>query len=183
MSATEPRVRRLAGADGGSAALTFALLLPALVTLSVGTLEMVLMAFDFHRATEATRYVGREAAIAPPVPDLTGLTEGEAIVCTAQSGTLSCGDAAIENAAVFDELGAALAARLPQADDTSLSLRYANTGLGDAESPGGILPVVTVRLAGVAYTFRAMQVVPGVPDSVSFPPFSTTQVAGGRDPA
>jgi Flp pilus assembly protein TadG len=175
-------LRRLNRDQAGGAAVTFALLLPALMTMTVGILEMVLVGFDWHRATEATRQVARMATIAPPVPDLSGLPKGNEIVCTRQSGSVDCGGVTVKNPTVFDNLSTALEQALPQSDNSSLELVYANTGLGDASSPGGILPVVTTRLLNVNYTFRALQVVPGVPDQIQFPPFATTQVAGGKDP-
>src|SRR3546814_12949781 len=57
ISGTEPR-RRLAAfrtEEAGSSLIQFGILAPVLVVLSFGILDLTLLAFDYHRATEAPR--------------------------------------------------------------------------------------------------------------------------------
>src|SRR3546814_5498704 len=65
ISGTEPR-RRLAAfrtEEAGSSLIQFGILAPVLVVLSFGILDLTLLAFDYHRATEATRRGVRTAVI------------------------------------------------------------------------------------------------------------------------
>ena len=60
----------------GTVAVEFSILLPILLVASIGALELALIIFDFHRASEAIRRGARMAIIQPPLVDLDGLGSG-----------------------------------------------------------------------------------------------------------
>jgi Flp pilus assembly protein TadG len=192
MSAPEPTRkesaaprRRLLGralaCQRGETILTFAYVLPILLGLSFAILEFTLIMFDYHRAGEATRRAARLATIVAPVADLADLESGTVVTCTAAGGTLSCGAANVTSQQSFDDVLAYMQAILPNIQAANVELTYSPSGLGDPATPGGILPLVTVRLAGLQYAFTVLNFVPGMPIAITFPPFTTSYLASGKE--
>ena len=168
----------------GSVAVAFALLIPFIAILSVAILEFAGASLDYHRAGEATRRGARLAAILPPVADLSALQPSAQIVCTASGTAPSCDGAVPETPETFDSVFAAMNAMLPAIARENVEIIYSQSGLGDANMPGGILPLVQVRLSGVGHPYALLDaLVPGLPGELVLPAFSTTSLAGGYQTA
>lgn len=183
LHALRVRAFRLGAEGGGSSLIGFGLILPLLVALTAGIGEAIFVGFDYHRAGEATREAARLATILPPIGNLSTLSPATDVVCHKSGGTLNCGAAALEAPATFDAILAGVQQMLSFVAPDQLEIRYSYSGLGDASTPGGILPAITVRLVGIEHPFLMLDVVPGVPHSFAFPPFTTSQLAGGYKPA
>lgn len=169
----------LSRAEDGAAAIDFGLVLPLLVAVSLGVLEFSLASFEYHRAAESTRRGARIASIVAPVASLVGIETVSPIVCREPDGTLACGGAAVANASSFATILGAMREVLPGVAPANLEVAYAASGVGDASTPGGIKPLVSVRLVNLGYELALMRAVPGVPSRIGFPAFATTYLARG----
>ena len=87
MSGFRVRLRALWRNTEGNSLIGFALLLPALLGFSFAILEFSLVAFDFHRANEATRRIARAATMLPPLVDQDTLTSAQTVQCSGSSCT------------------------------------------------------------------------------------------------
>ena len=74
-------LRALRRCRDGAVAIEFAIVLPALLILSLAGLEFALIMFDYHNAGEATRRGARVAIIEQPMIDLSNMTTA-GITCT-----------------------------------------------------------------------------------------------------
>ena len=172
------RVRRLRRARSGATSVEFALLLPIILALSVGLVELGLIVFDYHRAGEAMRRAARMFEIGSALTSYASLP----VECP---GGSSCDGARIN--AVIEALKAGNF--LPEPDNFSaanLKVSYALSGLDEPEKPF-VTPVVTVSIVGIEHKFAVltglMNLLPadtGFPESFTFPPFTTTRIAAGE---
>ncbi len=162
----------------GAAILPFAILLPVLLMLSFGILEFSLLMFDSHRASEATRRAARMAIITPPV-DLSSFTTGSTIDCRGAGGGVTCNGAALGDTTGFLAIVAEMQAILPAITADNVRITYSDSGLGDATTPGGVVPLATVRIEDLEHTFMMFQAFPGLPSAITYDSFETTQVAAG----
>lgn len=177
------QLRRLLRAEGGEAAIGFGLVLPVLVLVCLAILEFSLIVFDYHRASEATRRAARNIAMATPIPDPTSLHAGDTITCTASGGGVSCSGAAAQTPETFTAMIAEMQLILPAIEPANVEVLYSDIGLGDETTPGGIVPLVTVRLVNLQHPFLMLQGFPGFGPSIAYPSFSTNQMAAGLGPS
>ncbi len=171
---------RGARAESGESILTFAILFPILLGISLAILEFSLVILDYNRAGEATRRAARIAAIEPPIGDLSNIDTGE-VSCSANSGTTFCNGGTLLSAATFNSMVQAMQTVLPAIEPDNVQVVYGNSGIGAVES-GGIKPFVSVNLVNLQRPFMFLQVIAGVPAQITFPSFSTTQMIGGFTP-
>lgn len=171
---------RGARADSGESIISFAILFPILLGISLAILEFSLVILDYNRASEATRRAARIAAIQPPIGDLTNIGTGQ-VSCSANSGTTFCNGGTILSAATFDSVVQAMQSVLPAIAPDNVQVVYGNSGIGGEES-GGIKPFVSVNLINLQRPFMFLHVIAGVPAQITFPSFSTTQMIGGFTP-
>ncbi len=171
--------QRFRVAEDGEAAIGFGLVMPVLVLICLSILEFSLIVFDYHRAGEATRRGARAIAISTPIPDPASLLVGGTITCTSVGGAVSCNGAAAITPATFDAMLAEMQLILPTIQAANVQVDYSDIGLGDVTTPGGIIPFITVRLVNLQHPFLMLQGFPGFGPSISYPPFTTNQVAGG----
>ena len=176
------RKRGLRGGTSGESIVGFAILAPILLTVTLGIMEFSLTIFDYHRASEATRRGARLATISQPVADVGAFAAGTVITCSSSGDAISCSglDAALPG--VFDTIVAQMQAVLPAIMPENIEIEYSDSGLGDAATPGGIIPIVTVRLVGLTQSFYFIGAIPGLPDGFTFPPFTTNQMGAGLGP-
>lgn len=167
--------RRLAGDSRGVATTSFGLILPVLLAVSFGSLEFSLMVFDFHRAGEATRRAARMAVIQEPATDVSDFARGSVKTCSGGGGTGCSGP-------TFSAIVAAMQDILPSITSNNVEIEYRDSGLGDPTTPGGIIPVVTVRLVGLQQDFHLLGAIPGAPTSFTFPAMATSQTGSGLGP-
>ena len=166
--------------ETGSMTVSFAIFVPVLIVVSVAILEFASVGLDYHRAGEATRRGARLATILPPVANLSQLQPGTEVICSTTADVPVCDGAALETVGTFDAVAASMNAMLPAIGDENIEIVYSQSGLGDASTPGGILPLVQVRLSGVAHSYAVLDsLVPGMSGDLLLPAFSTTALAGG----
>lgn len=171
------RALRAIGDERGEALISFALVLPLVVLMTLGLVEFVFAIFDYHRAGEATRRGARAAVISSNVVG-TALIAGGTLTCSASAGIASCGSATGAVSA-FTQVVSAMQAILPTVSANSVQVEYRDSGLGDASTPGGLIPVVTVRLVGFTRDFFLLKAIPGFGSGMTLPTFSTSQIGGG----
>jgi hypothetical protein len=164
--------------EGGGAAVAFALLLPLLLGISLGIVETAGLLLDYHRAGEATRRAARAAVIGQPVANLSALAAGRTVACTG-GASVTCTGGAVTNAAAFAAILAEMRAIHPGITGERVTIEYRPSGIGDPSSPGGLLPLVGVRLSGLRHGFSAFGVVPGLPAAVTLPDFATSTLGHG----
>lgn len=174
MSRLFSAIRRFASDRSGEAILSFAFALPLVLTVSFGILDISILLFEQGRATEATRSATRVAAISGAVANLDNIASGD-IDCWTNSGTLTCNGGAVISQTSYDAIVADLQRMLPDATAQNVTVTYRNSNLGASVS-GGIKPFVTVTLTNYKHTLTMMGAIPGLPDEVTFPDFSTTQL-------
>ena len=68
---------------------------------------------------------------------------------------------------------------LPDAEAQNVRVTYTFSGIGDPGTPGGILPFATVELIDFDRPFMMLGALPGMPDGVTLPTYSTTRLASG----
>lgn len=164
----------------GSVAVSFAVFVPLIAVISIAILEFASASLDYHRAGEATRRGARLAAILPPVADLSFLQPDTEVVCTATGDVPACDGAVLETPGTFDAVIASMSAMLPAIASENVEIVYSPSGLGDAATPGGILPLAQINLSGVGHSYAVLDsLVPGVAGDLMLPAFSTTSLAGG----
>ncbi|MCW8953179.1 MAG: pilus assembly protein, partial [Rhodospirillales bacterium] len=157
----------------------FGLVLPTLVALSVGIVEFSLLMMEYQRASDATRRGARMASMAKPVADVVGFGRGSVSSCTASGGVVSCDGQEPATPQVFNDVLADMQEILPNLQADNVEIVYQDSGLGDPTTPGGVIPVVTVRLVNLPHTFVAAGAVPGIPATITYPPFATNQMGTG----
>ncbi len=177
MSKLRQTLLRLKAATEGLAAVEFAVLAPVMLGLGFGIVDMGLLVFEYHRAGDAARRATRTATIVSSVPDLSALTAGTPITCTSSGSVVDCGGTAVNSAASFTSIVGAMQALLPQVTPQNVEIEYRLSGIGDAATPAGVLPFVTVRLVNLDYNFMMIDAFPGMPSSVTLPTFEVTQLA------
>ncbi|MSP83616.1 MAG: pilus assembly protein [Alphaproteobacteria bacterium] len=171
------RIRRLARDRRGVEAVEFALIAPILVIVTVGVLELGLMVFDYHRAGEATRRGVRTAIINPPIASMSDLKSGTINCAGAADDSITCGASEMFGEASFPLIVQDMQGILPTIGSENIDVSYAPSGIASDDTPGMVTPLVTVTLVGYEHEFALLDIIPGIPASVTFPPFSTTQVA------
>ncbi len=159
----------------GTAATEFALIMPTLLLLTLGALEVGLIMFDYHKVSEATRRGLRTALIEDAIIDLADL-ENTPITCTG-SGSVSCSDGSVDNSASFDAIVTAMQAISPRITGANVIVTYSDSGLDITGTGESVTPLVTVEVTGLAYEFSALKFIPGVPDELDLPNFDTTRLA------
>ena len=159
----------------GSAATEFALVLPALLLLTLGSLEVGLIMFEFHKASEAARRGVRTALVSDPIIDLADLGSTP-ITCTGP-GSVSCSAGSIDNSASFDAIVAAMQEVASNITSANVIVTYTDSGLDITGSGDSITPLVTVEVTGLQYDFVALRYVPGLSTVIELPSFDTTRLA------
>lgn len=166
--------------DERGMAAEFALVLPLLLLLMLGTIEAGIYAWRINQGEKATQWGARFAAVTDPVAaeiatdnyinqTIGGTQIGQGdriplanftIVCTSAGTTCSCtGSDCLrgsytKDAAAFTRLTARMQQVYPQLAEANVQVEYAGSGLGFAGDPNGpdVAPLITVRLTGLSYT-------------------------------
>ncbi len=155
----------------GNALVGLAFLLPIVLGISFGILEFSVLIFDFHRANEATRRIARQASIVEPLVDQDTLTNNGSATCT---GT-GCPNLA--------ELTAVAKSVFPKLNPENVAITYSLTEIGDLDTPGGVKPLITVRITGLQHDFLLFNGLAGVPKSLTFPPLTTSTLGRWFEPS
>lgn len=163
---------------GGATAVEFAFIALPLVIISSVLLELAIILFDYHTATEATRRGIRTALTnAQPVADIDDLLTSSNIVCTGTVNGVQCTGGDLESASAFDAIVVSMQQIMPVIGSDNVVVTYSPSRLDAPPNPGDIIailtPLVTVSVVGLQHQFLLF------PDALTFtfPSFSTSRVA------
>lgn len=168
-------IRRLVTSRGGATAVEFAMIAPLLVVLSVAMLEFGLIMFDYHRYSEATRRGVRLAMINTPITSLANLASTPVNCEGTGGGGVTCTGAVVSSAATFTTLFADMQAIVPDLTADKVTVSYADSAVTNIS--GMVTPVVTVSLSNVTRNFMILNIIPGMPETFTFPTFTSSRVA------
>ena len=167
--------RRLTRCRRGAVAIEFAFILPGLVLLTLGLLELTLILFDYHRFSEASRAGLRTALIEAPVASLDNLNPDNTITCTGSGASVSCSGGPVGSASSWDTIVARVQRTAGDVEASNLRLSYTESGVVDPnEAPGTVTPTVTLSLIDLEHDFFFLNYLPGVPDTLTYPDITTT---------
>jgi Flp pilus assembly protein TadG len=169
-------LRRLWRDRRGVEAIEFAMIGPVLIVATIGTMELGLAVFDFHRAGEATRRGARIAVIEQPVASLDDLKDTK-VTCQSNSGTVSCDGGSMEASASFTEIVDAMREVLPTLTAQNIQVSYAPSTVIADDTEGLVTPLVTVSVVGYEHSFALLGSLPGLPGTITLPAFATTLLA------
>ncbi|MBL6955170.1 MAG: pilus assembly protein [Alphaproteobacteria bacterium] len=158
-----------------TAAVEFALILPVLLLVTIGSLELGLIMFDYHRVSEATRRGLRTALIQEAIIDLADL-DATPITCTGP-GNVSCSAGSIESSASFDAIVASMQEIVPRLAAENVIVTYTNSSLDISGNGDTVTPLITVEVTGLEYNFVALTYVSGLSTTLTMPSFDTTRLA------
>ena len=150
----------------GATAVEFAYIMPVLVVLTLGLIEVALIVFDYHRAGEAMRAAVRAFEIGAAVTSYTA-----ADLPIACPGNAACDTARID--AVITQIQATF----PEISATNLQVDYVASGLDVDAAASVVNPVITVSIVGLQHNFFILStLVPGIPDNFTLPTFTSSRV-------
>ena len=156
----------------GAAMIEFTLILPLLLAVALGTVDVTLMLYDWSMANKAAYRGARVAVVAPPVAtEITSLPYDElrdvppigdlcfvvesgapdaAVRCptvTTTCRSTSCSDMTFGyNSTRFDLIVGQMQQIFPRLTAANVEIEYQTTGLGFYGRPGGLPMNVTVRI-------------------------------------
>ena len=186
----------------GATAVEVALLAPFLITGIMGSLDLGLYVWRWNEEMEAVRVATRAATLSDPISAdlavMTGLETGVAAgqpagdyerICSLGASTCTGGtfDQAAADRIFFGPSGAACgdaAARseaglcdiAPKITRSQVTVAYRASGVDSSGVPGGLRPLVTVRVSGApANLVTLSRIAPG--KFTSLPPAETTMLA------
>jgi hypothetical protein len=170
------QLRKMLRRRDGGVALEFALISPLLLTVSLGALEIAMIIYDFHAATEATRRGVRQAITAPPVATLSNLGNNT-ITCSGSGNSVSCSPGSVRSAESFADIVGEIRAMAPVIRIDNVRVSYRASGVVVDAAGVFATPLVTVSLVDVRHDFVALKLIPGMPTSMTYPGFESTRLA------
>lgn len=196
--------------DESGLAAEFALVLPLLLLLLLGTIDVGFYAYRINTAEKATQVGARWAAVTDPVAaelktesyvnetiGTTDLGQGDripladfSIICTSTGATCACtGNDCLQNSytrdsAAFDRLAGRMQQIFPAIQDSNIQIEYSGSGLGFAGNPTGpdSSPLITIRLTGMSYSPIAFSPLGGTVDLPDFAYSITSEDLDCADP-
>lgn len=137
------------------------MIIPLLLTISLGAVETATVLFDIHRLNEAARQIARTAIIERPVPKISDLQAG-AVVCTGLGTTgIACENASIENPKSFENMLDAGKKSFPTLKAENIRIIYEDSGTVRMATNQIVTPAVTVELRGIEFqSFFLSKVMP-----------------------
>lgn len=159
-------LRRFLSDRTAASAVEFAMVVPLLVFLLLGIIDVGRLMYIWNMAEKSTQMGVRYAVVTDVVPsnlnnDFTAthnLVGGDPVPINVFSSTVcnntNCNPNWGYNATAFDAIVARMALFYPAVRDTNVEIQYDNVGLGFAGDPSGpdVAAMVTVRLRQM--TFR-----------------------------
>lgn len=153
----------------GAAMIEFTLIVPLLLAVALGTVDVTLMLYDWSMANKAAYRGARVAVVSNPVAqDITNLDYDTnplhigdlcfAVDSGAADGTVACPTVAttctsttcsnswVRDDAAFELILAEMMEIFPRLTEENVEIEYRTTGLGFFGRPGGLPMTVTVRI-------------------------------------
>lgn len=168
-------LKRFAANRGGAAGAEFAMVLPLLILLILGTIDAGRYMYTLNQVEKATQMGARMAVVTNMVPgglaaQNYGLTLGQgapipmssfgSAQCGSSGGTVSCTCVTAPcptltpvDTAAFNQVADRMILIAGYLDRNNVTIRYDNSGLGYAGDPTGpdVAPIVTVSATNVAF--------------------------------
>ena len=164
-------MRRLLLDRTGTSAAEFALVLPLLLLLMFGIIDVGRYMWNINRAEKAAQMGVRMAIVTDYVASSIGdsyvgqcatpLGQGDSIpagcfstiICNKTSGNVSCGSGQTADDDAFDRVLGHMRTFMPEIEDSDLRIIYSPSGLGYAGDPNGpdVAPLVTVELSDIDF--------------------------------
>ena len=180
--------RSLSRNRAGAAGAEFALVVPILILMLFGIIDVGRYMWTINKAEKAAQMGVRMAVVTDFVSSSIGqdyvgqcatpLTDGDPIpancfsqiTCSKPGGSATC-TAGTADTAAFNAVAARIRQFMPEIRDSNVEIIYSPSGLGYAGNPNGpdVAPLVTVRLSGMGFnpimtlTFATL----GLPDARS----------------
>ncbi len=191
MSACKARAPRRTfwRSEDGAVAVEFSFVSVVFLTMLIGALEFGHAFWQWNQATKALQLGARLAAVSRPVSSdlatMTGVSgtveAGDPMpyfkrVCSGSSQSCSGGtyDPAAMRTIVFGRGNSACPTTVqnhpamcqlyPRVRPENVIVEYEQTGLGFAGRPGGPLPSIKVRLAGLSFNYAVLGTMLGLPN-------------------
>lgn len=180
--------------DERAMAAEFALVVPLLLLLLLGTIDVGLYSWTINRAEKSTQIGARWAAVTNPVASdmLTAsyentvvgsdvILQGDRIpreafgILTCTNTTCTCTTSPCpgtsHDADAFGSMANRMRAIMPSIEDSNIVISYSGSGLGFAGNPNGpdIAPLITVRLVNMSYSSVVLSPIGG---NVGLPDFA-----------
>jgi hypothetical protein len=182
MSTTDrKRGPSIIGDDGGAALVDFGFVIPILIILTMGILELTMIAMDYHRASEAARSAVRQASMLGPMAEMDVVEGGGTLTCKYVSGAVYCEGETVTDATIFTAIVTAVRDVIPYATSSNVEVRYEPSGIGDPDSPAGILPLLNLKLVGLRHEFLTMSVLGGLEGGLDLPVIEATMLSSSVD--
>jgi Flp pilus assembly protein TadG len=163
-------VRRLLRDCAGASAAEFALVLPLLLLLMFGIIDVGRYMWSVNRAEKAAHMGVRMAVVTDHVSSTIGdsfvgqcstpLGQGDTIpadcftqiTCTKTGANATCTSGTADTDA-FDRVIDRMEVFMPEIEDSNVSIIYSPSGLGYAGDPNGpdVAPLVTVQLSNLSF--------------------------------
>jgi Flp pilus assembly protein TadG len=185
-------IRRLIQHRGGAAGAEFALLLPLLLLLLFGMIDVGRWLWTYNRAEKATQMGARMAVVTNFVGSSIGdsyvgacspaLTQGDPIPASCFS-TITCRSSGCSSGtldtAAFNNIVARMRVFLPEITAENVTVQYSPSGLGYAGDPSGadVSPLVTVKIGTPATPLQFQPITSFLLTSMNMPTFTTTLTA------
>lgn len=171
------RLLRLLACRRGATALEFAFIAPVLLTVSLGALEIALIVYDYHAATEATRRGIRQALTGTPVATLTGLGATPIVCSGTNNGGVACSPGSVRSSQSFTDIVGEIRAAAPFVAAQNVRVSYRTSGVTVDAAGAFVTPLVTVSLTNVTHQFFALKFIPGMPTTMTYPGFESTRLS------
>lgn len=177
-------MRRLARSIAGATAAEFALVLPLLIILLLGMIDIGRVMWTWNRAEKATQMAVRYAVVTDMVPEdleahdfaiSNGIPGGNPVPTTEFDSTTcdssDCSGSWGYNSTAFGGIVTRIQWFLPEAGAEDVTVAYRNVGLGFAGDPNGpdVAPLVTVTLDNITFQPLSMLFLA----SIDLPPFKS----------
>jgi Flp pilus assembly protein TadG len=154
--------------EKGTTAVEYALIVPILLTLVLGVMDLGLYLFQWEEATKATQVGARKAVVSDPVvasaktTGNAGFAPGTSCMDTSKSPPVSSACAFTASCsgncsgAAFDAIFANMQAAFPSLKKSNVAISYTANGFGEV---GIQIPAnVTVSITGLTYQFLFLSI-------------------------
>ena len=149
-------LKKLSKNEGGVALVEFALILPALLTLTALIIDFTIWMFDFHRSNEASRRVARLMTLSVPLVDQFELESDGIEVCTGAGCTAM--------AVILAEAQTIQ----PRLTADNIQVTYEVADIGGTGSSEGYKVLITTEIIDIRLDLIMLPFVPGIPDYVTY---------------
>lgn len=191
------RLRAFLSSESGSTALEYSLVFGVMLLVTLGTIEVGLMMWQWNSAEKATqagvRYAAVNDVVAPSLrtvgdspttgnygdwcrDPITHATNPDCSFATVTCTSGGCSGGYGYDSAAFTALVNRMRDMFPLIQAANVQVTYAFSGLGFIGRPGGQPMMITVSLRNMSYAPFILNVFSGLPNLIQMPSFAATLV-------